>query len=121
MVLTSSGKPVKQLTRRGVTDTPERLLFGTLYSQYSQRRTTLSGEAGLITSERIPPYVYSDENQDEWWEVNGTEASSPIFYEFSRTDDLIDGTTELTLTQFRRDDYEASDIQEVVADDELEQ
>ena len=121
MVLTSTGKPVKQLTRRGVTDTPERLLFGTLYSQYSQRRTTLSGEAGLITSERIPPYVYSDENQDEWWEVNGTEASSPIFYEFSRTDDLIDGTTELTLTQFRRDDYEASDIQEVVADDELGQ
>lgn len=121
MVLTSSGKPVKQLTRRGVTDTPERLLFGTLYSQYSQRRTTLSGEAGLITSERIPPYVYSDENQDEWWEVNGTEASSPIFYEFSRTDDLIEGTTELTLTQFRRDDYEASDIQEVVAEDELEQ
>lgn len=35
----------RELTRAGRTDHPEKLLVGTLYSQYAERKTTLSGEA----------------------------------------------------------------------------
>lgn len=38
---------IRSLTRSGVTDHPENLLIGTLYSQYADRHMTLSGEAAI--------------------------------------------------------------------------
>ena len=49
------------LTRAGVTDHPEQLLIGTLYSQYADRKTTLSGER---LSDDCALSLYSDASQD---------------------------------------------------------
>lgn len=42
-----TSRPLLKLARAGRTDQPERLLIGTLYSQFATRMTTLSGEAGF--------------------------------------------------------------------------
>lgn len=59
---TSTGKQIKQLTRAGRSSQVEDLLIGTLYSQFAQRRTTLSGEA-VIASD--PMAIYSEANQGD--------------------------------------------------------
>lgn len=41
---TTSMRPIEKMTRGGVTDCLERLLIGTVYSQYSTRHTRLSGD-----------------------------------------------------------------------------
>ena len=58
----STGKQIKQLTRAGRTTQAEDLLIGTLYSQFAQRRTTLSGEAELMHE---PIAVYTEANQGD--------------------------------------------------------
>lgn len=58
---TSDCTPVGMLTRAGVTDLPEQLLIGTLYSQYADRKTTLSGER---LSDDCSLSLYSDASQD---------------------------------------------------------
>lgn len=57
----TTGKQITQLTRAGRTTQAEDLLIGTLYSQFAQRRTTLSGEAQLMYD---PIAVYTETNQD---------------------------------------------------------
>ena len=57
----STGKQITQFTRAGRTTQAEDLLIGTLYSQFAQRRTILSGEAHLMHD---PIAVYAEENQD---------------------------------------------------------
>lgn len=56
-----TSKQVTELTRAGRTTQAEDLLIGTLYSQFAQRRTTLSGEAQLMYD---PIAVYTEANQD---------------------------------------------------------
>lgn len=56
-----TGKQITKLSRAGRTTQAEDLLIGTLYSQFAQRRTTLSGEAQLMHD---PIAVYSEANQD---------------------------------------------------------
>ncbi len=58
----ATGKQITQLTRAGRTTQAEDLLIGTLYSQFAQRRTTLSGEAQLMYA---PIAVYKENNQAE--------------------------------------------------------
>lgn len=57
----ATGRQITELTRAGRTTQAEDLLIGTLYSQFAQRRTTLSGEAQLIYD---PIAVYTEANQD---------------------------------------------------------
>ena len=57
----ATGKQITKLTRAGRTTQAEDLLIGTLYSQFAQRRTTLSGEAQLMYD---PIAVYTEANQD---------------------------------------------------------
>lgn len=57
----ATGKQITQLSRAGRTTQAEDLLIGTLYSQFAQRRTTLSGEAQLMYD---PIAVYTEANQD---------------------------------------------------------
>lgn len=57
----TTGKQITELTRAGRTTQAEDLLIGTLYSQFAQRRTTLSGEAQLMYD---PIAVYKEDNQD---------------------------------------------------------
>ena len=57
----STGKQITQLTRAGRTTQAEDLLIGTLFSQFAQRHTMLSGEAKLLHD---PMAIYEEANQE---------------------------------------------------------
>ena len=46
---TASKKPLTELSRAGRTTQAEQLLIGTLYSQYGERHTTLSGTVEILS------------------------------------------------------------------------
>ena len=104
-----NGKPVRLLTRGGVTACPEKLLIGSLYSQYSQRRTVLSGVARL-QPQWYGPHLLRDAAQDDWYTRRGE--TPPRFRISGQTADLRLGQAELTLTEIRPDSYEPADIEE---------
>lgn len=93
---TSTGEQLQELTRAGITDHPEKLLIGTIYSQYAGRKTTLTGEAVIDGGLSC----YSERNQD-----------GKLFMLMSDIQDLITGCTEAEYCEFRPDEYEA--IEEV--------
>lgn len=105
-----NGKPVRLLTRGGVTACHEKLLIGSLYSQYSQRRTVLSGVARLHP-QWYGPHLLRDAAQDDWYTRRGE--TPPRFRISGQTADLRLGQAELTLTEIRPDSYEPADIEEV--------
>lgn len=90
----SDGMIVDRLTRGGRTERPEQLLIGTLYSQYADRKTVLSGTA------RICPYGlrwYSDAAQD------GRE-----FMLLSEVQNLREDESVIEAAEFRPDEYKSS-------------
>lgn len=93
---TSTGEPVTELRRAGITDHPERLLIGTLYSQYAERKTTLSGEAAIDGG----LHYYAEANQGD-----------KRFMLMSDVQDVITDCTEAEYCEFRPDEYEG--IEEV--------
>ena len=88
---TSTGQALEKLTRAGVTDHPEKLLIGTLYSQYADRKTTLTGEAVIDGG----LHVYTEQNQGE-----------KKFVLMSDVQDVITDCTEAEYCEFRNDEYE---------------
>lgn len=88
----STGAQIKQLTRAGRTTQIEELLIGTLYSQYAERRTQLSGEIELNPDGLV---VYTEQNQ-----------ADKKFIMTGETQDVIMDTTEATLTELRPDEYD---------------
>lgn len=88
---------VQTLKRADVTDHPEKLLIGTLYSQFAARKTTLSGEAKIDTGGLC---IYTERNQ-----------VGKVFMMSGETQDLITDTTDAQYTEFNADEYEA--IEEV--------
>jgi len=58
---TSVRTQIQQLTRAARTDHPEKLLIGTMYSQYAERKTTLSGEAIICGG----LFYYTEQNQGD--------------------------------------------------------
>lgn len=88
---------VQTLKRADVTDHPEKLLIGTLYSQFAARKTTLSGEAKIDTGGLC---IYTERNQ-----------AGKVFMMSSETQDVITDTTDAQYTEFNADEYEA--IEEV--------
>lgn len=93
---TSTGEQVQQLTRAGIADYPEKLLIGTIYSQYHKRKTTLSGEA-LIDGGL---HYYTEQNQGD-----------KRFLLMNDVQDVISDCTEAEYCEFRPDEYEG--IEEV--------
>jgi hypothetical protein len=93
----STHYPVSTLTREGITDCPERLLIGTLYSQYADRKTVLTGEAVLDTGGLCP---FTEANQ-----------SGKVFMMSGEVQDIIADTSEVTITEITADEYVA--IEEV--------
>lgn len=88
---TSTGKQITQLTRASRTTQAEDLLIGTLYSQYAQRRTKLSGEAELLHD---PMAVYTEANQEG--------------RRFMATEDVQDlrmDCSDATIVEIRPDEY----------------
>lgn len=93
--LASNGKQLKQLTRAGRTTQAEELLIGTLYSQYAQRRTVLSGEADLPTGGLK---AFTEQNQD-----------GKRFLMQGEVLDAITDTSDVTLVELRPDEYDKAE------------
>ena len=91
---TSDGQQIQTLQRAGITDHPEKLLIGTLYSQYAARKTTLSGEAEIT----VGLHYYTEANQ-----------SGKRFILMSDTQDVITDCTEAEYCEFRPDEYSSTE------------
>ena len=87
----STGKQIRTLSRAGRTSQVEDLLIGTLYSQYAQRRTTLSGETVLPAE---PIATYTEANQ-------GTKK----FMIVEEVQDARLASSETTYVEIRPDEY----------------
>ena len=93
---TSDGLQLQELRRAGRTDHPEKLLIGTLYSQYAERKTTLSGEAVIDGG----LHYYTEANQ-----------AGKRFMLMADTQDVITDCTDAEFCEFRPDEYDS--IEEV--------
>lgn len=91
----STGKQITELTRAGRTTQAEELLIGTLYSQYAQRRTVLTGEAELPTGGLK---VFTEQNQD-----------GKLFLAQGEVLDAVTDTSDVTLVELRPDEYDKVD------------
>ncbi len=93
----SDGMRLRKLHRAGVTDHPEKLLIGTLYSQFAGRMTKLSGECE-ITPAGLCKY---------------TEANQPgkFFIMVGETQNVREDCTDATFVEFNPDEYDS--IEEV--------
>lgn len=90
-VLVSDGSQVSALTRAGRTLCPEKLMIGTLCSQYGGRMTVLSGEAGIDGGLR----PYSEANQGE-----------ARFMLTAAAENAIADCGDMEFTQIRPDEYD---------------
>ena len=70
----------------------EQLLIGTLYSQYAERRTKLSGEIELHPDALV---TYTEQNQE-----------GKKFILTGETQDCITDTTQATIIELRPDEYD---------------
>ena len=93
----SDNLQIQTLKRAGVTDHPEKLFIGTLYSQYAARKTRLEGEAVIDTGDLC---TYTERNQ-----------GGKKFMVSGEKQDVITDTSEAVYTEFNADEYEA--IEEV--------
>ena len=87
---TSTHTALSRFRRAGVTDRLEKLLCGTVYSNYAGRSVTLSGEVHVL--HQFGTY---------------SEANEPgLFVLASETQDLRADTSQITMTRFNADNYE---------------
>lgn len=86
-----SGKQITTLSRGGRTDQIEELLIGTIYSQFAERRTKLTGEIELHPDALV---AYTEQNQE-----------GKRFILTGETQDVITDTTEATIIELRPDEY----------------
>ena len=93
----SDSLQIQKLKRAGVTDHPEKLFIGTLYSQYAERKTTLEGEAVIDAGDLCK---YTEQNQ-----------AGKVFIISEEQQDVITDTTAAVFTEFKADEYDA--IEEV--------
>lgn len=94
---TDTGEPLAgNMNRAKRKNCPEKLLIGTLYSQYASRKTTLSGEAVIDGG----LHCYTERNQ-----------SGKRFMLKGETQDVITDCTEAEYCEFRPDEYDS--IEEV--------
>lgn len=88
----STGKQITELYRAGRKAPAEQLLIGTLYSQFAERRTKLSGEIELHPD---PLVTYTEQNQ-----------YGKKFILTGETQDCIADTTQATIIELRPDEYD---------------
>ena len=92
-LLDTNGEPITELVRAGRTDCPEHLLIGTLYSQFADRRTVLSGEAEI-------PFGHLGTFYDE------AQEDGKLFLIKGQVQDIIEDTTEAVFVEIRPDEYD---------------
>ena len=95
---TSDGLQIKQMTRQGRTNLVEKLLIGTLYSQFANRHTRLSGTAFLMGGDLK---LYRDAMQ-----------GSKKFIMLADTQDTDAGTSEMAVVELSPDEYDAIEYEE---------
>lgn len=91
-----TGEQIQKLMRAGRTDHPEHLLIGTLYSQYADRRTTLSGEVS-IDPKGLSSYVDAAQGQDVKFIMSGEEIN------------VKEDVSDATFIEIRPDEYEGKE------------
>ena len=89
----SDGLQIKQMTRQGRTNLVEKLLIGTLYSQFATRHTKLSGTAFLMEGDLK---LYRDAMQ-----------SGKKFLMLADLQDVDAGTSEMSVVELTQDEYDA--------------
>lgn len=89
---TNNGLQLQELQRAGRTDHPEKLMIGTIYSQYAERKTTLSGEAVIDGG----LHYYTEANQE-----------GKRFMLMADTQDVITDCTDAEFCEFRPDEYDS--------------
>ena len=89
----SDGLQIKQMTRQGRTNLVEKLLIGTLYSQFATRHTKLSGTAFLMEGDLK---LYRDAMQ-----------SGKKFLMLADLQDVDAGTSEMSAVELTQDEYDA--------------
>ena len=82
--------------RAGRVDHPEHLLIGTLYSQYADRRTTLSGEVS-IDSNGLSSYVDAAQGKDVRFIMSGEEIN------------VKEDVSDATFIEIRPDEYDGKE------------
>lgn len=87
---TSNHSALSRFRRAGITDRLEKLLCGTVYSNYAGRNTTLSGTVGVVHTFG----TYSEANE------------LGLFVLASEMQDLRADTSKITMTKFSADNYE---------------
>ena len=88
----SNGQQIQVLSRAGRTDHPEQLLIGTLYSQYAERKVSLSGDV------RMDPgglALYTEGNQP----------TGRRFIVKKEIQDIRLDSAEITMVEIRPDEY----------------
>ncbi len=102
--------PITHLTRAGHTDCPERLLIGTLYSQYATRHLILKGIT-TINPWTTTPLVYTDPHYDTTY--HGSDGSTDRVYTplmiKAETIDAMQGTADTIFCEVTPDTYTAID------------
>lgn len=88
----STGAQITQLSRAGRTSQIEDLLIGTLFSQFGERRTKLSGEMQIVAGAWT---THTEQNQD-----------GKKFMITADTQDVIADVSDATITELRPDEYE---------------
>lgn len=91
---TGSGQQLQKLKRAGRIDHPEKLLIGTLYSQFADRKTKLTGEAVINGG----LFYYTEANQE-----------GKRFMLMGETQDVIADCTDAEYCEFRPDEYDPKD------------
>ncbi len=94
---TLTGKPIETFNRADKEGECEKLLIGTMYSQYATRHTTLSGEVYIDTQGLN---TYTEVNQD-----------NKVFIMSGEVMNVFDDTTDATFIELSPDEYDA--IEEV--------
>ena len=95
--LTATGQQIQKLARAGREDHPEKLLIGTIYSQYAGRKITLSGEAQINDG----LHYYTEANQGD-----------KRFMLMEDAQNIITDCTDAEYCEIRPDEYDS--IEEII-------
>lgn len=90
-ILSQDFEVIRTFTRAGVTDSLERLLIGSVYSNYASRMSTISGTVRLIPEAEV---------------LSDRSMLNKVYMILSETQDLATETSEVKLAEIAPDSYE---------------
>jgi hypothetical protein len=91
-------RPIAKFKRAGITDYIERLLAGTIYSNYAGRMSTLTGTIRLIPDERI---------------LSDKSAVNSRYLILSEVQNVAEATSEVKMAEITADEYESMEYETV--------